>query len=617
MNAKNLSAALAEGHNYLRAGKLQDAANIYQSILAAAPEQPEALHHLGIVAYQLGRFQEALPLISKAVSLTPENATIYSNLGLVFEAVGKADLAESAYRYSIHLQPQNPEALYNLGNICKKQGKLSEAIAHYLRASQVRPDAEIWNNLGNAYLEDAQIMQAEAAYRKAIALEPTHAQAHYNLSHALREQGRIAEALAACAEAKRLNPNDGNAFSNFLLMLHYQENDPATLHAHALEWAARFAPENVQMGGLTFDRDPARRLRIGYVSGDFKNHPIGYFMESVLAAHDKKQVEIFCYANQNIVQEITQRLQQSSDHWRNIFDVSDDAAAHIIRDDQIDVLIDLSGHTEGNRLGIFARKPAAIQASWIGYLDTLGMKAMDYIICDGLTIPPQQEKFYTEAPLRLPDSFLCFTPPEIAIAPARGEGPFTFGCFNNIAKITPAMVKIYAEILQKIPHAQFCFKGKQWTDAGVRARFVTLFAEQNIPESRLIFEGVSKRQEYFKTYHQVDIILDTFPYNGGTTTVEALWMGVPVLALAGDTFLSRLGASLLSAVALQDWVAHSAEEYIAKAVEYASNSEALRELRSTLRPRVLASPLCDAPRFARNLEAAYRRAWQAYIHPVK
>lgn len=614
MNSKNLSATLSNGHAYIQAGKLEDAAGVYQAILEVEPEQLEALHHLGIVAYQMGRFQEAQSLISKVISLNPQDAMAYSNLGLIFEALEKLDLAASAFRRSIRLKPDNPEAFYNLANIEKKQGKFKEAIVNYDRALQIKPDAEIWNNLGTAYVEDMQTTEAEAAYRKAIEMTPAYAMAHFNLGNALRKQGCIAEALAAYLEAKRLQPNYEDASITFLMTLHYQKTDSDYLYSQALEWAEHFALESLKMSELTFDCDPERRLRIGYVSGDFKSHPVGYFMESVLAMHDHKQVEIFCYANQNILQEITLRLQQSSNHWRNIWGISDQAAAQLICDDKIDILIDLSGYTKGNRLGIFVRKPVAIQASWIGYFDTLGMKTVDYIICDSVVIPESQEQFYTEKPLRLPGCYLCFTPPEVDIAPIlRPEGTiFTFGCFNNIAKITPEMVQIYAEILKKLPNSQLYFNRKEWLDMVAQARIIKLFIQQNIAASRLVFEAANGRQEYFESYHKVDIILDTFPYNGGTTTVEALWMGVPVLVLSGEQFLSRLGRSLLSAVELQDWLADSAQEYIAKAVKYALNMNSLNELRTILRQRLLASSLCDAPKFTRNLEAAYRHIWREY-----
>ncbi|MEE8535198.1 MAG: hypothetical protein V3S45_04070, partial [Kiloniellales bacterium] len=319
------------------------------------------------------------------------------------------------------------------------------------------------------------------------------------------------------------------------------------------------------------------------------------------------------YANQAREDAVTERLRRHTRHWRSIIGLSDEAAAKLVRDDAIDILVDLSGHTRNHRLGLFASKPAPLQASWLGYFATTGLEAMDYILADRHVVPPGEEPLYSEKVLRLPDSYLCFSPPAFDIPvgplPATASGGITFGCFNSLAKLTPEVVRLWAEILKAVPESRLLLKTRFLDRAQARDRYARLFAEQGVEEARLIFEGTSPRQALLERYDSVDIALDPFPFNGGTTSAEALWMGVPVVALGADRFAGRVGESILTTVGLSRLVARGEADYRALAVELASDLDALSKLRGELRGRLLASPLCDGPAFTRGLESAYRNIW--------
>jgi predicted O-linked N-acetylglucosamine transferase (SPINDLY family) len=362
-------------------------------------------------------------------------------------------------------------------------------------------------------------------------------------------------------------------------------------------------------------------LRLGYVGADLRRNPVGYFLEAVLANHDPSQVEVFLFANQAVNDDLTDRLVQHAQHWRKVIGFGDDALAKIIRDDQIDILIDLSGHTGKHRLLTFARKPAPIQATWMGYFATTGMAAIDYILADRFVIPPQEESQYVERVLRLPESYLCFTPPDVSFdkrplevgpLPAKSRGYVTFGCFNNLTKITLDVLKVWAQILKAVPDSRLFLKYKPLADAGTRDYFRNRLSDLGIDPHRIRLEASSPRGELLAAYNQVDIGLDPFPFNGGTTTAEALWMGVPVVTLRGDRFVSHVGETFLTTAGQADLVTNTADEYIARTVALASDLPALAVRRARLRAELLGSPLCDGATFTRGLEAALRDAWRRW-----
>ena len=356
----------------------------------------------------------------------------------------------------------------------------------------------------------------------------------------------------------------------------------------------------------------SERLRVGYVSADFRRHSCAYFLEALLAHHDHGRFEIFAYADDRRSDDITERLKPMVDHWRSLIGMPDKAVAELVRNDRIHLLVDLAGHTAGNRLSAFAEKPAPIQVSWLGYPATTGLSAIDYRLSDDICDPPgATERFHTETLWRLPGGFLCYTAPREAPAvspsPCSTGQPVTFGSFNNLAKVNQAVLEAWAELVSAVPGSRLLLKSKALRAPSVSERVAEVFTRRGIARERIILEGWAEAlAAHLAMYGKIDIALDTFPYNGTTTTFEAMWMGVPVISLAGDRHSARVGASILTRCGLEDFIAKSLDDYLAKAIALARDPQALGELRRALRPRLANSPLCDGKAFAQQIEDAYR-----------
>ncbi|MDD5249700.1 MAG: tetratricopeptide repeat protein [Rhodocyclaceae bacterium] len=585
----------------------------------ASRRQAEACKDRGNAHLANGELDAALACYRQAVDIDPGYAEGHNNLGAALLQQGRNDEAIACCRRALALKPDLVQPHVNLGNAYKNQGRKDQAIACFHAALSRNADLpEVHNNLGLLLLERGRLDDALVCFGKALALAPDLAPAHNNMGMAAADQGRLDDAYVHYQKALVLRPDYAEAMSNFLLTTQYDASySPLAIYEEHLRFGERFeTPRRNAWPRHDNDRAPGRRLKIGFVSGDFRAHPVGYFMENVLAHLDPRALDVSLYPTSPEADELTRRLRDGGVCWRPLHGLSDDDAARRIGADGIDILVDLSGHTADNRLLVFARKPAPIQVSWL-YFSTTGLQSMDYLLCDRHVMPPTAEAFLTEAPWRLPDSYLCFTPPreDVAIGelPARQNGHVTFGCFNNLTKANEAVVRCWAQILRTVADSRLFLKSRQLNDAATRSAVVGRFGAQGIDAGRLILEGSSPRVDYLASYNRVDIALDPFPFPGGTTTVEALWMGVPVLSRAGDRFISRAGESILRTAGLPDWIARDDADYVAKAASFAAAAENLAQLRSTLRPRFLASPLCDAPRFARNLEAAFRGMWKAYV----
>lgn len=420
-----------------------------------------------------------------------------------------------------------------------------------------------------------------------------------------------------------LAPEDVEAISNYLMSAQYAAlYTPLEVYAMHVEFAARFeAPLRGICPEPMKPWDPLRQIRVGFVSGDLHNHPVGFFLEGVLANLERQRIAITLYPTYLKEDDLARRLQRQGHAWQPLLGLNDEQAAQRIRADGIDILIDLSGHTAHNRLRLFARKPAPIQVTWLGYFATTGLQNMDYILGDRYVIPEQEKGYYSETPWILPDSYLCFTPPHedilVGPAPAQRNGYITFGCCNNLTKMGAPVVAAWSRILNAVPNARLLLKTKQLNDLALQQATRERFAAHGIDSERLILEGAAPRAELLASYKRIDIALDPFPYPGGTTTLEALWMGVPVLNLKGDRFLSHVGESILQTTGLGEWIADDEDDYVAKAVANAGNLEYLGALRQELRQRLIDSPLCDAPRFARNLENAFREMWQQHCSQLQ
>jgi predicted O-linked N-acetylglucosamine transferase (SPINDLY family) len=601
-------------------GKLDEAVACYRRALELEPDYADAYSNLGVTFKDQGRLEEAVACCRAALALRPDCSAAYNNLGTALNGQRKLDEAIACYRRALELKANYAEAHCNLGNGLKDQGKLGEAVACYRRALELKPDfAEALSNLGNVLKDQGDLDEAVACCRRALELNPDYAESHNNLGNALKEQGKPDEAVSCYRRALELKPDFAKAHSNLLFGLQYCSGvTPAALaHAHA-EYDRRYAaPLRNAFSHHEHHHGFSRRLRLGFVSSDLGRHPVGYFLVRILENLSRHAFQTICYSDRIVKDDLTSRLHSAATHWRDVHDLSDQRLAERIRADRIDILFDLAGHTAHNRLLVFARKPAPIQMTWAGYVGTTGLKAMDYLLADHYEIPPGTEHCYQEQVLRMPDGYVCYDPPDdappVTPLPALQRGAVTFCCFNNPAKITPQTIEVWAQILRRLPQSRLVLKFKGWNDHGIVRRFTEMFAAQAIDAGRLEFLGRSPHAELLAEYQRMDLALDPFPYCGGLTTCEALWMGVPVITCPGETFAGRHSLSHLSNVGLTETIAHDLDEYVELAVALAGDLPRLSALRSALRPRMATSPLCDGKRFAAHLTSLLQDVWERSI----
>jgi predicted O-linked N-acetylglucosamine transferase (SPINDLY family) len=599
-------------------GQLEEAIAIFRQVIALNPNAPEVYNSLGSALKQKGELDEAIAAYRQAISLRPDLPETHSNLGSALKDKGELDEAIAAYRQAITLRPNLSEAHSNLGIALRDKGELEGAIAAYRQAIALRPNfADVHNNLGIALHDRGELDEAIAAYRQAIALNPNFPEAHSNLGNSLRDRGQIDEAVAAYRHAVAIRPSFAEAHSNLIYSLYFDTRcSQAELLAEHRTWAERHAdPLKTLIRAHENDRDPNRRLRIGYVSPDFHAHPVGRFILPLLAAHDHKQFEIYCYASVLYPDSTTARIQRHADVWRNIRTLSNEEAAKLIREDRIDILVDLSMHTAKNRLLLFARKPAPIQATYLAYPGTSGLDTIDYRITDPHLDPPgSADERYTERSIRLDETYWCYEPamesPEVNRLPAIAKGFVTFACLNNFCKNSAAAIQTWCRILAAVPNSRLLLYAAIGSH---RDAVCQKLSESGIDPNRLNFVDRVPFSQYMQQYHNIDIGLDPFPYVGGTTTCDALWMGVPVVTLGGQTAISRGGVSILTNVGIPELIAESPDQYVRLAADLAGDLPRLTHLRSNLREKMRMSPLMDAPRFARNMEKAYREMWMTFL----
>jgi protein O-GlcNAc transferase len=568
-----------------RAGRLAEAERIYRDVLAQDSNQPDALHMLGVLSGQMGQLDTAVELIRRAIRIKPESALAQNNLGTTLAKQGQIDEAIAALRQAILLKPDYADAYYNLGSALRETEWLGEAIDCFREAIRIKPDsAEAYNNLGSTLKRIGELDEAITTFREAIRLKPDYTDAHCNLVFALQFHPGY-DAKMILEELRRWNQRHAEPLRKFI-------------RPH------------------TNNRDSDRRLRIGYVSADFRIHSVSRFLLPLLCHHDHGAFEIICYSDVLKSDGVTDRLRACSDRWENIVGWTDERAADKVREDEIDILVDLAGHTGGNRLRVFARRPAPVQVSYLGYPGTTGLSEIDYRLTDSLADPPgKTESLHSEKLWRLPVCNWCFSEPEddptVGPLPAEAGGSICFGTFNNFAKASPTIMDLWAEIVIATPLSRLLIKSRGLGDKSVREQIYRRFASRGVQPDRLEIRGHEPNVvSHLAAYNRMDIALDTFPYHGTTTTCEALWMGVPVVSLAGQTHVSRVGVSLLNSVGLPELIAQMQKEYVEIAIELAKDLPRLAKLRHMLRPRMRASPLMDAPRFARNIESAYREMWR-------
>jgi protein O-GlcNAc transferase len=607
------------GVAHVRLDHHEAAVSAYREALSLRPDFAEAEMALGAALEEQGRDEEAVKAYRRALEIEPGYAAAQDKLAYSLVRLDQFDEAAACFRQILVRDPHNVNVLNSLGLILNFKGQLQEAVSQYRLAVKLKPDfLAAHGNLGNVLMDMNRFADAAASYGRVLELDPESADAYNNLGTAFKDLGDLDKALASYRKAMTLKPDLLVAHSNLLMVQNYlSAQSPEELLKEARrfgETAARLAPSPAPL-----HNSPAadRCLRVGLVSADLSAHPVGYFIESVLAAlatESAGRLELFAYSNSSQSDEVTQRIKSHLHGWHAAHDHSDAALAQRIRDDRIDILVDLSGHTGGNRLPVFAAKPAPVQISWLGYFATTGVAAIDYLIADPWMLPPPLESYFTEKVLRLPETRLCFTAPTLDLnpgpLPALTNGYVTFACFNALPKINDAVVALWARILRAVPQSRLHLMAPQLNEVSNRQTTLDRFTAHGIEAARLLIQGPVPRAKYLQTYHQVDIALDPFPYTGGTTTTEALWMGVPVLTLAGTSLLSRQGVGLLMNAGLPEWIASDADDYVKRAVEHASDLRKLSALRKELRPQVLASPLFDAARFARHFEDALRKVWR-------
>jgi predicted O-linked N-acetylglucosamine transferase (SPINDLY family) len=643
----------AEAHNnlgnvLLGRGKWVEAMASYRKAVALRPDFAEAHNNLGNALRGAGQIDEAIASYRRALELRPNYAAALCNLGYALRVAGHGTEAEGAYRQTLALEPDFIEAFNGLGNVLLMQQKFGDAIGMYrqalarqpqhvetlynlgialhaddrlveaidaFRAALVRRPAyvEAINNLALALQAKGELEEATGLFRQAISLRPDFVEPYNNLGNALKDVGRIEDAMAAYEKAAQTDPGFVQSESNRIFAMQYSGRwDRGDIFGQASRWSALHAqPLAGEVRAHDNDRSPSRRLRIGYVSPDFRNHAQSLLTIPLLSRHDHGPFEVYCYANVPRPDPLTQRIRACADVWRSTVGLSDAQVAQMVKEDKIDILIDLTMHMAHGRLLLFARKPAPVQITWLAYPGTTGLRTIDYRLTDPYLDPPGlNDAYYSEQSIRLPDTFWCYDPltrePAVNELPAAKSGQVTFGCLNNFCKVSEGTLGLWSKVLAGAADSRLilmCPRGSH--RQGVLAKL-------GVGEDRVEFVEFAPREQYLRTYHRIDIGLDTLPYNGHTTSLDSLWMGVPVITLVGQTVVGRAGWSQLCNLNLKELAARSEEQFVKLAVGLAGDLPRLAQLRATLRGRMEKSPLMDGERFARNIESTYRNLWRRW-----
>ena len=611
-----LQAKLARAQQLATSGRTADAIRILENLCRKYTRNAEVWFMQGVTHGSAGKFMEATRALQQAVSLRPDHALSHFNLGNALAALGRLPEAIAAYEKTTSLEPANPTAWHALCKARLNAGQLDATADCYRRYLELRPDdADATGNLATCCFHLGKLEEAAITYTLALTKQ-RKASFLDGLGATLCQQGRLEDAISAHREAVSMQPDDARSHSNLLLCLNYQPGlAPDELLEEHEKWGKKVTRHYSRPSHYNQSADPERKLRIGYVSPDFRTHSVAYFFSTLLLNHDSNEVEVWCYATTLMEDETTTRLQEASHHWRNISKLNDRQAIHQIQQDSIDILVDLAGHTAGNRLPLFAGKPAPLQITWLGYPATTGIATIDYRLTDSVADPEGAEHCYSEELIRLSDGFLCYTPPAetppVAPPPVVENGFITFGSFNNLAKINQRVIATWSELLKLLPDSRMYIKNPSLSDNATADRYLALFDLHGIPAERVMLQGLAPTMnEHLDCYRHIDISLDTFPYNGTTTTCEALYMGVPVITVTGNSHAGRVGTSILSSLGLEESIASTQDDYIRKAAALAGDQDRLTELRLTIRSTMESSPLCKGDAFAQKMEQCYRKIWK-------
>lgn len=654
-NAKQYKKAV----QFYKDRKFAEAEKIFRQILTDNPHHADSLHMMGAIGYDVQRYDMAEELVRMAISEDGNIADFYLTLGNILIKQGKLEEALQSFHKTTQINPKHVGALLNVAKICLHQGSqfrnnnmFDAALHHLKRAVEIKPNEEIYSQIGYIYYQMGRYSEAidiskecikhfprsfrahdnigacydlinefEEAYEynlKAKALNPNDPSIYANMASTLKNLGRLDESIATIKKALELAPERAWTFSNLILTMFYTASvTPEELAKTSRQFGETLADSLIRNRPFKNERNASRKLRIGYLSPDFRNHAVHYFLSPIYLC-DKENFEIFAYSKVEVEDQITAKIKKYFDHWRDIKHIGDDAAADLIEQDKIDILVDPAGHTAGNGLMIFARKPAPIQVTWLGFPASTGMKAMDYRITDAYAEPPgMTEQFNTETLWRLPDIFCAYSPRENSPAvidhpPFEDNGHVTFGCFNNFTKVTNPVLETWAKILQNVPDSLLLLEIAGIQSDKIKKEVEERLKQHGLPMDRIILEPRKPENQYV-LYNKIDIALDPFPANGGTTSMDTLWMGVPFVALAGRHFGSRMGVTLLTNAGLPELIAQNTDEYVSIATNLAKDKDRLRSMRHNLRDRVATSPLMNQEKFVRNMEDAYRQMWKKWV----
>lgn len=600
-------------------GQLQEATRRYQLAVQHAPLNAQAYINLGYALTELGQAQDALPILLRATELDPRSHDAQYLLGLVLLAQKNFNVAIEHLTRAIALKPDLLVAYRDLGKALHDVGQYEKGKAVLNQAIAIEPQfADLHYFLANIDLHQMNLEAALAGYDRALGIDPNYAAVYSNKAQVQLNLCDFKGAARSARKALEIAPTMTLARSNLLMTLSCDSQcSPHEYLVEARRYGEMVAPAVAAIArpGIEQESSSSQPLRVGFVSGDLHTHPVGFFLESVLANWDHTGMQAIAYTNRALQDDLTLRLKSRFDQWHEISAKDDAEVARLIAEDGINVLVDLSGHTAENRLPLFARRPAPVQVSWLGYWASTGVSSMDWLLADSVSVPEAHRSHFTESICYLPDTRLCFTPldgadvPAVSELPASRNGYVTFGSFQRLTKLNDDVLALWARVLKAVPHSRLRLQARQFRDKAARDQLMERLTNAGISSDRVgLAEGTSRTQ-YLAAHSLVDILLDTFPHSGGTTTCEALWMGVPTLTLAGPTMLARQGASMLNCVGLQDWVTDNEDDYILRAEQHAQGLIALATLRAGLREQARVSPLFNGARFASNLQKAFRKLW--------
>lgn len=598
-----------------RQGRTDEAIDAFEQARQSIPDQPDILFNLGNALRDAGRYGEAVDAFRASLAVRPGVVAAYNNLAITLKAMGDPEGAATVIIEGLAFEPKSPHLRFNLGNALQASGRFDAAEAAYRRAVELDPGhADAWVNLGVVLAEQNEKPEAEASFKTAIGLNPDLAQAYVGLAD-LADDGSL-DAVAHRRTVLSMRPDLAAIHSSLLMCLHYTaEATVDDLYNEHLVFGARHKAPEAPAYSDSHSFDPDRPLRLGVVSGDFRFHAMAFFALPVFAARNPEAWALICYSTTDRPDSHTTQFHHMADRWRDIRALSDRDLVDLVVADEIDILIDLSGHAPRNRLRAFAAKPAPLQVAWGDYVDTRGLDTIDVLIGDATHTPASEEHRYIEKVLRMPNDYICYKPPtylpSIAPAPAAANGYLTFGTFSELTKIQLETVALWSKVLRALPESRFFANGYLLADEARQGRLLSMFVANGIGTDRVIIGTGGDHADFLSQYSTVDVILDTWPYSGGLTTCESLVMGVPVVTLTGDRFSGRHATAHLKAAGFGQWAAGDESTFIQTVQALAADSLRLSALRRQVRKQILASPLCDGAQFADHFYGLLRDAWSA------